>query len=121
MAIEDFLDHRANIYHITHGQRGPGYGLPASVSFSYPEKPDIERQVCHFGVKSRTWHVVQADPQANLDARIKVTFPVGTDVRLNDKIIDCDSGLHYTAEQPQNIRDHHIIVWCKRNEVQKPL
>lgn len=121
MAIEDFFDHRADIYHITHEQRGPGFGLPATAVFSYPKTPDLEEQPCHFGVKSRTWNVVQAEPQANLEARIKVTFPAGTDVRLNDKIIDCDSGLQYTAEQPQNIRNHHTIVWCKRTEVQKPL
>ena len=48
-----------------------------------------------------------------MDAKIKLTLPAGTDVRLNDKIIDCNTGFEYTAEQPRNIRGHHIFVYVK--------
>ena len=51
MAFEDFLDHLCDIYHDREEQVTPGYGLPASPSFSYPEEPDISEQACHFGVK----------------------------------------------------------------------
>ena len=49
-----------------------------------------------------------------MDAKIKLTLPAGTDVRWNDKIIDCNTGFEYTAEQPRNIRGHHIFVYVKK-------
>lgn len=119
--IEDFFDHRCNIYHLTKSKTSPGFGLPASITFEYSKTPDIENLSCHFGVKSSNITIVQQEPQNVMDARIKLTLPAGTDIRLNDKIIDCDTGLEYTAEQPRNIRDHHIYVYIKRIERQKSL
>lgn len=49
-----------------------------------------------------------------MDAKIKLTLPIGTDVRLNDKIIDCETKLEYTAEQPVNVRGHHLFVYIKK-------
>jgi len=49
-----------------------------------------------------------------MDSRIKLTLPIGTDVRLNDKIVDCGTGLEYTAENPINVRDHHLFVYIKK-------
>lgn len=119
--IEDFFDHRCNIYHLAESRASPGYGLPSSSNFEYADTPDIENLSCHFGVKSSNITIVQQEPQNVMDARIKLTLPAGTDIRLNDKIVDCDTGFEYTAEQPRNIRDHHIYVYIKRIERQKPL
>jgi hypothetical protein len=121
MALEDFFDHKCNIYHIIKGEATPGYGLPASPSFSYAAEPDISEQECHFGVKSQSVTIVQLEPQKAIDAKIKLTLPAGTDIRLNDKIVDCDTGLEYTAEIPHNIRGHHIFVYIKKEEAQKPI
>lgn len=119
--FEDFLDHLCNIYHIQEGQASPGYGLAASPSFSYPEEPDIREQRCHFGVRSRVVTVTQTTPANLMEAKIKLTLPAGTDVRCNDRIVDCLTGLEYTAEQPVNVRGHHLFVYIKRIGGQKPL
>lgn len=121
MAFEDLLDHLCDIYHNREEQKTPGWGLPASPSFSYPEEPDISEQKCHFGVKSQSVTITQTAPANLMDARIKLTFPAGTDVRLGDKIVDCATGLAYTAEQPIDIRGHHVFVHIKRIGGQKAL
>ena len=114
MAFEDFLNHLCDIYHDREEQITPGYGLPASPSFSYPEEPDISEQVCHFGVKSQSVTITQTAPANLMDAKIKLTLPARTDVRLNDRIVDCKTGLEYTAEQPVDVRSHHIFVYVKK-------
>lgn len=113
MSLERLLNHTCDIYHIVEGTATPGFGLPSSPSFSYPAEPDISGQTCHFGVRSRNASVTQTAPVNYLDERYKITFPLGTDVRLNDKIIDRATGLEYTAEVPVNVRDHHIFVYAK--------
>lgn len=119
--IEDFLDHTCNIYHLQKGRDSPGYNLPESSSFSYSDAPDIAGQMCHFGVRSQSVSITQSEPMNIMEARIKLTLPIGTDIRINDKIVDCTTGMEYTAEQPRNIRNHHMFVYIKRIEVQKPL
>lgn len=121
MAFEDFLDHLCNIYHLQDGQKSPGYGLAASPYFSYPEEPDIGGQKCHFGVRSQNVSVTQTAPVNVMDATIKLALPAGTDVRLHDKIVDCETGLEYTAEQPRNIRGHHVFVYIKKKDGQRAL
>lgn len=121
MSLEALLNHTCNIYHIRKSGASPGYGLAASPSFSYPDEPDITGQICHFGVKFRNVTITQTEPANLMDAKIKLTLPIRTDVRLNDKIIDCATGLIYTAEQPVNVRGHHLFVYIKREGAQKPL
>lgn len=121
--IEDFFDHKCNIFHLTTTSSNPGYGLPAGSlkNHNYGTKPDLANVMCHFGVKSSSITIVQGVPENDMDARIKLTLPTGTDIRLNDKIVSLVTGLEYTAEQPRNIRDHHIIVYIKRVEKQRSL
>ena len=121
MSLEALLNHTCDIYHIQKEGKSPGFGLAASPSFSYPEEPDISEQVCHFGVKSQSVTITQTAPANLMDAKIKLTLPAGTDVRRNDKIVDCMTGLEYTAEQPINIRGHHVFVYIKRTGGQKAL
>lgn len=121
MSLEALLDHTCDIYHIQKEGKSPGYGLAASPSFDYPEEPDIEGQACHFGVSTRNISITQTAPANLMDAKIKLTLPIGTDVRLNDKIVNCETKLEYTAEQPVNVRDHHIFVFIKREGAQQPL
>ena len=121
MAFEDFLNHTCNIYHVRKEGKSPGYGLAASPSFDYPEEPDIKGQACHFGVTEAHVTVTQTAPANLMEAKIKLTLPIGTDVRLNDKIVNCANKLEYTAEQPIPIRDHHIIVYIKKDTGQEAL
>lgn len=113
MSFEAMLNHKCDVYHVRKAEKSPGYGLASSTTFSYPDEPDIEDLQCHFGVKSQSVTVTQTAPANIMDAKIKLTLPKGTDVRLNDKIVDCDTGLEYTAEQPRNIRGHHLFVYIK--------
>lgn len=121
MALETLLDHKCDIHHMTRAASSPGYGLPAAPNFSYPETPDIASVPCHFNVRSGTIAVVQREPQANLEGKTKLTLPAGTDVRINDKVMDTTHGVEYTAELPQNIRGHHIVVNLRRTGQQEPL
>lgn len=121
MSLESLLDHTCDIYHIIQGAGSPGYGLPASPVFEYPEEPDAAAVSCHFGVRSQSVSITQTAPVNVMEARIKLTLPIGTDIRRQDKIVDCDSGLEYTAEQPRNVRNHHMYVYIKMKDGQGAL
>lgn len=121
MSLENFLDHKCDIYHLREEQASPGYGLAASPSFSYPDEPDEASVNCHFAVKSFSHTMQQTQPANDYAAKIKLTLPIGTDIRQNDKIISCESGFEYTAMQPRNVRGHHMFVFIQRTDAQEPL
>lgn len=121
MSIEGFFDHECDIYHLRNMDGSPGFALPSSPVFSYPDKPDEESVKCHFAVKAATVTVTQTEPADMMDAKIKLTLPKGTDIRLNDKIVWKETGLEYTAEQPRNIRNHHLFAYIKKRSEQRPI
>ena len=121
MAWTDFLNHTCDIYHVQEDSASPGYGLPSSPSFSYPDSPDIEGVACHFAVKSFSHSVLQTNPANEYDARIKLVLPWGTDIRVNDRIVEPTTGYMYTAEIPRKVRTHHVFVFVKRLETEKAL
>lgn len=121
MSFNDFLDHKCNIFHSRRTDKSPGYGLPASPSFSHPETPDLTDIPCHFGTKGATVTITRAEPQTKYEAKIKLTLPTDTDIRINDKVVDCDTRYEYTAGLPRNIRGHHITVIVYRTSQQEPL
>ena len=117
MAIEDFFDHTCSLYHVVGTEDSPGYGLQDSPHFDYPREPDEANVPCHFaqgGAGGTVNTLVQKLPEHAYEDRIKLALPIGTDVRINDKVIDHRTGLEYYAEIPRNIRNHHIYVWVKR-------
>lgn len=69
MSLESLLNHTCDIYHIQEDDSSPGYNLPASPSFAYPEEPDISGQTCHFGVRSASVTVTQTAPANLMDAK----------------------------------------------------
>ncbi|MGN0621140.1 MAG: DUF3599 family protein [Porcipelethomonas sp.] len=121
MSFEKMLDHKCEIYHLKKSDMSPGYGLPPAESFEYGETPDVENVSCHFGIGSLSSSVEQQRPQNNLDERIKLTLPADTDIRINDRIVNCENGMEYTAELPRNIRGHHIFVYIHRISQQRAL
>ena len=123
MSVEDFFDHTCDIYHITKEKKSPGYNLPASPSFSYPACADEEGVICHFTVRmGNNTSMNQNAPQNEYSERVKLNLPIGTDIRMLDKVVDCSTGLEYTVATPsRNIRGDHIIVYVERTEKQKPL
>lgn len=121
MSIENFFDHTCDIYHLQGEPQSPGYGLPSSPSFRYPEEPDEANVTCHFGVKSASVTVTQTEPANIMDAKIKLTLPRDTDIRLNDKIVWKENGTEYTSELPRNIRSHHLFAYLQRTHAQRPI
>lgn len=124
MAFDSMLNHKCDIYHIVKTDTSPGYGLPSSPAFSYSDLPDEAKVCCHFHVKSGTTvglRVKQGEPYANLSGMTKLSLPLGTDVRINDKIVHIDTGIEYTAESPVPIRNHHVVVMLRRTDEQEKL
>lgn len=122
MSIEKLLDHKCDIYHLSSNIEPGKYGLPSNQGFSYGEVPDIVDCPCHFSLKSGgSENVSQSEPQNRLSHKTALTLPIGIDVRFNDKIIDKETGLEYTAEQPKNIRGHHIKVMVYRTVIQEEI
>ena len=121
MGFMELLDHFCDIYHIEHTEASPGYGLPPSPSFGYPLEPDVKDLTCHFSSHSDGMTISQKEPFNELNATMKLTLPIGTDIRLNDKIIDCANGLAYTASIPRNIRGHHLLVHLHRTREQRAI
>jgi len=115
------LNHHCDVYHLRKTDASPGYQLPSSPSFSYPDEPDISGVRCHFGVKNGTRSIVQLEPQAIYEARIKLAYPIGIDIRLNDKIVSLEDGYEYTADNPIKVRSHHMFVWLRRTKGQEPI
>lgn len=121
MAFEHFLNDLCDIYHVQKSESSPGYGLKEQPSFSYPEQPDVPGVACHFGVKSESTSINQAAPVNVKESRIKLTMPTGTDVRLNDKIVDKKNGYEYIAEIPHDVHGHHIFVYATAKGTQRYL
>ena len=121
MSIEQFFDHKCDIYHIVEGKASPGFNLPPAPTFSYPDTPDLPGVSCHFSVKNFNYSVTQQQPVNEYETNLKLTLPIGTDIRLNDKIVSRQTGYEYTAEMPRNVRNHHLFVRITRVDAQKPL
>ena len=117
MALEDFFDHTCTLFHVEKNDRSLGYGISDENHFSYPdaaEEKDTDIP-CHFSVKAGTYQTVQGEPQNAYSARLKLVLPIGTDIRVNDKVISGVTGYEYVAEIPRNIRNHHITVYVNRS------
>lgn len=113
MAIEDMLNHRCSIYHLREETTSPGFGLPGQATYSYPDTPDLTGVPCHFNVGANT-QMIQESPFNTYLYTGKLNLPVGTDIRLNDKVVNETSGLEFTAQVPQDIRGHHMTVTIQR-------
>lgn len=116
MSFEKLLNHTCDIYHIIKAETSMGYGLPVSIAFNYPEIPDMISVPCHFGNARGNITIVQAEPYKEVSEQLKLSLSINTDVRLNDKIIDLNTGVSYIAEIPINIRNHHISVKIRREQ-----
>ena len=117
MAIENFC----NIFHLRSEGKSPGFGLPAAPEFKYDADPDLAGVACHFHVKGFSPSFKEQSPHTDMDGSEKLSLPAGTDVRINDKIVDLTTGVEYTAGVPRNIRDHHIAVQLHRTTAQRAL
>lgn len=116
--FEDFLNHSCEVYHLTETPGGVTYGIPGAETesiFSYPQSPDIESVACHFQVKASPIQIIAGEPDTEAQGRVKIAFPFGTDIRINDKIKSHETGLSYIAELPRAVHgDHHLVVYARR-------
>lgn len=112
MAFEDLLDHRCDIYHMVKGEKDMGFAIKQT-GFSYPKVPDVEDVACHFNVNANA-ELTQTESANEFIYSGKLQLPADTDVRVNDKVVDKNTGLAYTAEMPHNIRDHtgNVCLCC---------
>ncbi len=113
MAIEELFDHTCDIYHVETKTRNLGFGITGDEDFVYPQNPSEASVICHFNV-SAEGTLTQTESGNVFLYTGKLNLPIGTDIRVNDKIVDLSNGLVYTAEIPKNIRDHHMIVKIHR-------
>lgn len=123
MAWEDFFNHKCNIYHAVEGKADLGYGLSDDHKFSYPDEADISDVPCHFhvSVAGGAATVTQTEPLNEFYARLKLSLPINTDIRINDKIVSLETGFSYIAELPRKVQNHHIIVYASRNGAVKEM
>ena len=116
--FDDFLNHTCDVYHLSETPGEATYGIPGAEtesSFSYPNKADIEGAICHFQVKSSPIQIIAGEPDTEAQGRIKITFPIDTDIRINDRITSKETGLSYIAELPRVVHgNHHLIVYARR-------
>lgn len=115
--FDDFLNHRCNIYHLVDDPVNVGYGIRTADTRTDGEEV-LEDIPCHFSVRQNDQlKVVQNEPYSSIDGDIKLTLPIGTDIRLNDTVEDCETLLRYRAGIPRKIHgNHHIIVTIRREE-----
>lgn len=104
--IENLMNHRCNIFHVIKSSSGGGFGLPSQDVYSYRDTPDISSQSCHF--KLNRLIVNGTGPAKSFSNNSHVDFPTGTDVRMNDKILDLETGIIYYANPPKSIRGNRI-------------
>lgn len=122
MSIERLFDHTCDIYHLTQTDESPGYNLPPAPKDSYPLTADISAVPCHFNIKGDSPKLIQNEPENSLTERTKLNLPVGTDIRINDRVVDTTVGLAFTVvSAPRNIRGNHIIVYVERTREQRPI
>lgn len=112
MSFEELLDQKCAIYHQIKSEKDLGYGIKTG-DFKYPAEPDIHEVACHFNVGD-TGSMEQTEDVNEYIVIGKLNLPYGTDVRVNDKIVNLENGIEYKAEIPRNIRGHHMIVTVQR-------
>ena len=112
------MNHTCNIYHLEDDAVNVGYGiLTADTRTEDDTEPELAVP-CHFSVRQNDQlKVVQNEPYSSIDGDIKLALPIGTDIRLNDTVEDCETLLRYRAGVPRTVHNnHHIIVMLRRKE-----
>lgn len=112
MSFKTLLTHKCDVYHLQKRSASPGYGLPGEAEFHYNDVPDLTEVPCYFTEKHQA--ITQDTPGDKIVHRFAVSFLVGTDVRLNDKVVW--NGLELKAQIPRKVKNHHVEVDVVRDE-----
>lgn len=114
--FEDFFNHTCDIFHLVEQASTKDYGIKVAKQYVYEKEPSEKDVPCHFHIQSDTLKIVQKEPYSILSGEVKLSLPIGTDIRKNDRVQSKETGLCYYADVPRNIREHHIIVQVRREE-----
>lgn len=115
--FKDFLYHRCNIYHLVDEQVNVGYGINTGTVKGKGNEPDLTDVLCHFHNRSNSLKIVQHEPYSSEDGEVKLSLPIGTDIRQNDMVERCDTGERFRASIPKVVHgQHHIIVQLMREK-----
>lgn len=115
--FEDFLNHKCNIFHLIEVEKEVGYGIQTEVVREPEKEPSLTDIPCHFHIaQSNFLQIVQEEPYSRVSGETKLSLPIDTDIRKNDIVQDCDTGLFYRADLPKRVRNHHIIVTVRRED-----
>lgn len=118
--FEDFLNHKCDIFHLVEVEKTAGYGVRTGKRMEVEDTPSLTEVRCHFHItQSNFLRIEQGEPYSRLSGETKLTLPIGTDIRMNDIVRDCDTGMRYRADLPNKIQDHHISVVIRREDGQK--
>lgn len=115
--FEDFLNHKCDIFHLVEKKKAAGYGIKIGNVMEIEDEPSLVDIPCHFHIgQSNSLRVNQEKPYSAFSGETKLTLPIGTDIRINDIVRDCDTGLKYRADLPNKVQDHHITVTIRRED-----
>jgi hypothetical protein len=110
MSFRSLLTDKCDIYHLQESSTSPGYGLRGETEFLYDDTPDLADVPCKFTEKNQS--ITQGEPGAEIVHSFDVNLLIGTDIRLNDKVVF--DGIEYKAQIPRRIKTHHIEVIVSR-------
>lgn len=114
--FEDFLNHRCDIFHLEEKEQAAGYGIKTGKVLRHEYDPSLTDIPCHFHTQSDFLRIEQNEPYPSMTGEDKLSLPIGTDIRQNDKVRDCETGLCYVCDVPKKIRDHHITVKIRKEK-----
>ncbi|MCI9645331.1 MAG: DUF3599 family protein [Lachnospiraceae bacterium] len=114
--FRDLLDHRCDIFHLVDSPINGGYGIKAMAKREPARVPSVRDVPCHFHINGSSLQIAQEEPYSSLQGQVKLSLPIGTDIRKNDVVQSQETGLRYRAGVPREIRGHHIIVTLRREE-----
>lgn len=115
--FEEFFNHTCDIYHKADETVEAGYGISTGDTRSDPGEPDEKDIPCHFYVGTNLL-VNQKEPYADIEGSNKLALPFGTDIRINDTVVDKYDGTVYRATGVPRVvhGNHHIIVMLQHQE-----
>lgn len=115
MSINNLFDHSCNIYHQIIQEKELEYGLKSSNVYTYENEVSEKYIPCHFK-NINDQRITQKEAFYASYDDIKVILPFGTNVVLNDKIVNAQTNEQYIAGFPINYRNSHIIVRLRKIE-----
>ncbi|MCI8860442.1 MAG: DUF3599 family protein [Lachnospiraceae bacterium] len=114
--LEDFFNHKCDIFHLVKNQEEGCYGIRGKERMVPEKTPSEENVSCHFHTKSNNLQIVQGEPYRGLAGEVKLSLPIDTDIRKNDVVRSRETGMYYRADLPKNIQGHHLTVVLRRED-----